>query len=111
MSEVTRMQTIYIVEDDANIREIETYALTKNGFLTRGFEMAVPFYQALEQVLPDLILLDIMLPDEDGMEVLKNLRTASTTRDIPVIIITAKSSEIDTVKALDGGAEGPRHRP
>ena len=99
------MQTIYIVEDDANIREIETYALTKNGFLTRGFEMAVPFYQALEQVLPDLILLDIMLPDEDGMEVLKNLRTASTTRDIPVIIITAKSSEIDTVKALDGGAD------
>lgn len=99
------MQTIYIVEDDANIREIESYALTKNGFLTRGFEMAVPFYQALEQVLPDLILLDIMLPDEDGMNVLKKLRSSSTTRDIPVIMITAKSSELDTVKALDNGAD------
>ena len=99
------MQTIYIVEDDANIREIESYALTKNGFLTKGFEMAVPFYQALEQVIPDLILLDIMLPDENGMNVLKKLRAASTTRDIPVIMITAKSSEIDTVKALDNGAD------
>ena len=99
------MQKIYIVEDDANIREIESYALTKNGFQTRGFEMAVPFYQALEEELPDLILLDIMLPDEDGMKVLEKLRTASITRDIPVIMITAKSSEIDTVKALDEGAD------
>ncbi len=99
------MQKIYIVEDDANIREIESYALTKNGFLTKGFEMAVPFYQALEEELPDLVLLDIMLPDEDGMKVLEKLRTASITRDIPVIMITAKSSEIDTVKALDSGAD------
>ncbi len=99
------MQKIYIVEDDANIREIESYALSKNGFLTKGFEMAVPFYQALEEELPDLILLDIMLPDEDGMKVLQKLRTASISRDIPVIMITAKSSEIDTVKALDNGAD------
>ncbi len=99
------MQTIYIVEDDANIREIECYALSKNGFQTKGFEMAVPFYQALEQEIPDLILLDLMLPDEDGMNVLKKLRTESVTRDIPVILITAKSSEIDTVRGLDSGAD------
>ncbi len=105
LPEVMKMQTIYIVEDDANIREIESYALSKNGFLTREFEMAVPFYQALEQETPDLVLLDIMLPDEDGMNVLKKLRTESKTRDIPVILITAKSSEIDTVRGLDSGAD------
>ena len=66
------MQQIYIVEDDTNIREIESYALSRNGFLTTGFENASAFYRALDKDLPDLILLDIMLPDEDGMSVLKH---------------------------------------
>ncbi len=99
------MPLIYIVEDDANIREIESYALSKNGFETSGFEKAAPFYRALEKKLPDLILLDIMLPDEDGMKILKKLRTSSITREIPIIMVTAKSSEIDTVKGLDSGAD------
>ena len=99
------MQHIYIVEDDANIREIESYALSRNGFLTTGFEKAGPFYKAMDRELPDLILLDIMLPDEDGMSILKNLRARSRSRDIPVIMVTAKTSEIDAVKGLDSGAD------
>ena len=99
------MQQIYIVEDDINIREIESYALSRNGFLTTGFENASAFYRALEKDLPDLILLDIMLPDEDGMSVLKHLRTTLLTREIPVIMVTAKTSEIDAVKGLDSGAD------
>lgn len=96
---------IYIVEDDTNILEIETYALKGNGFLIKGFDRALPFYEALTAEMPDLVLLDIMLPDEDGMKILKKLRNRQDTRRLPVIMVTAKSSEIDTVKGLDAGAD------
>ena len=96
---------IYIVEDDSNILEIESYALRGSGFFTRGFEKAQPFYQALSGEMPALVLLDIMLPDEDGMKILEKLRSKPETKDLPVILVTAKSSEIDTVKGLDAGAD------
>lgn len=99
------MQLIYIVEDDENIREIESYALESSGFKTVSFEKAQPFYDALLVKLPDLVLLDIMLPDEDGMKILQKIRRSPKTKDLPVIMVTAKSSEIDAVKGLDGGAD------
>ena len=99
------MQIIYIVEDDGNILEIETYALKSSGYEVVGFEKVEPFYETLEKQLPDLVILDIMLPDEDGLEVLKKLRAELKTQDLPVILVTARSSEIDTVKGLDSGAD------
>ena len=96
---------IYIVEDDRNIQEIELFALKNSGYQAVGFETAREFYMALDTKLPELILLDIMLPDEDGMEILRRLRAREDTRRIPVILVTAKSTEIDKVKGLDGGAD------
>ncbi len=96
---------IYIVEDDRNIQEIELFALKNSGYVAEGFETAKAFWQALEGRLPELILLDIMLEDEDGLETLRKLRMRADTRKIPVILVTAKSSEIDRVKGLDAGAD------
>lgn len=96
---------IYIVEDDRNIQEIELFALKNSGYQATGFETAKEFYKALNEKLPELILLDIMLPDEDGLSILKRLRTRADTQKIPVILVTAKSTEIDKVKGLDGGAD------
>lgn len=96
---------IYIVEDDHNIQEIELFALKNSGYQAVGFETAKEFYRALEEKLPELILLDIMLPDEDGLHILRRLRTRPDTQRIPVILVTAKGSEIDKVKGLDGGAD------
>ena len=96
---------IYIVEDDLNIQEIELFALKNSGYQAAGFETAKEFYKALSERLPELILLDIMLPDEDGMSILKRLRSRADTQKIPVIMVTAKSSELDKVKGLDGGAD------
>ena len=96
---------IYIVEDDLNIQEIELFALKNSGYQAVGFETAREFYKALDTKLPELILLDIMLPDEDGMNILRRLRTRADTQRIPVILVTAKGSEIDKVKGLDGGAD------
>ena len=96
---------IYIVEDDRNIQEIELFALKNSGYQVVGFETAREFYMALDTKLPELILLDIMLPDEDGMEILRRLRAREDTRRIPVMLVTAKSTEIDKVKGLDGGAD------
>ena len=96
---------IYIVEDDRNIQEIELFALKNSGYAAEGFEKAKTFWKAIEQKLPELILLDIMLPDEDGLEILRKLRLRTDTRKIPVILVTAKSSEIDRVKGLDAGAD------
>ncbi len=96
---------IYIVEDDRNIQEIELFALKNSGYQAVGFETAKDFYKALFEKLPELILLDIMLPDEDGLSILKSLRTRADTQKIPVILVTAKSTEIDKVKGLDGGAD------
>ncbi len=96
---------IYIVEDDRNIQEIELFAMKNSGYEAAGFETAKEFYCALDRRLPELILLDIMLPDEDGMSILCRLRARADTRHIPVILVTAKSSEIDKVKGLDSGAD------
>ena len=96
---------IYIVEDDLNIQEIELFALKNSGYQAVGFETAREFYKALDTKLPELILLDIMLPDEDGMNIQRRLRTRADTQRIPVILVTAKGSEIDKVKGLDGGAD------
>ncbi len=99
------MSLIYVVEDDSNIAEIETFALKNVGYEVESFGTAKSFYQALRKKNPDLILLDIMMPDEDGLDIIKNLRNNIMTRDIPVIMVTAKSSEIDKVKGLDAGAD------
>ena len=96
---------IYIVEDDRNIQEIELFALKNSGYTAAGFETAKAFYKAMESRLPELILLDIMLPDEDGLSILRKLRARADTQSIPVILVTAKSAEIDKVKGLDGGAD------
>ena len=96
---------IYIVEDDRNIQEIELFAMKNSGYEAEGFETAKEFYSALDKCLPELILLDIMLPDEDGMSILRRLRARADTKHIPVILVTAKSSEMDKVKGLDGGAD------
>ena len=96
---------IYIVEDDRNIQEIELFALKNSGYAAEGFETARAFWRAMEKKKPELILLDIMLEDEDGLEILRKLRMRADTRRIPVILVTAKSSEIDRVKGLDAGAD------
>ena len=96
---------IYIVEDNQEIRELEEYALRSAGYETEGFPSAPAFYSALSKAVPDLILLDIMLPGEDGLSVLRHLRSCPETRNVPVILVTAKSSELDTVKGLDLGAD------
>ena len=102
---------IYIVEDDQNIREIERYALMNAGFATKEFEVAIDFYKELKDRTPDLILLDIMLPDEDGLEIVKKLRNNPRTSRIPVILVTAKTTELDKVKGLDIGADDYLTKP
>lgn len=99
------MSLIYIVEDDLNIREIETIALRNSGFEIKAFENSESFFNETTAAVPELIILDIMLPDADGTEVLSRLRNNYTTKKIPVIMVTAKTSEIDKVKALDSGAD------
>ena len=98
-------QMIYCVEDDMNIRELVAYALKTSGYEAIGFENAAEFYKGLKNGNPDLILLDIMLPDEDGISILKKLRARNEHKDIPVIMLTAKSTEYDKVKGLDVGAD------
>lgn len=99
------MALIYIVEDDQNIREIESYALRNSGYTTEEFSCAREFQSRLAERVPDLILLDIMLPDKDGIEVLGKIRRNPDTKKLPVIMVTAKSTEIDKVKGLDSGAD------
>ena len=99
------MPKIYIVEDDDNIRELVLYALQNADFTAQGFECSEDFELALETELPDLVLLDIMLPDEDGIAILKRLRNNNKTNTIPIIMLTAKGSEYDRVKGLDLGAD------
>ena len=96
---------IYIVEDDEEIRGIVTYALNSGGFEAKGFESGKEFFDALESALPELILLDIMLPGEDGLEILRRIRESVRTKKIPVIMLTAKNSEYDKVRGLDMGAD------
>ena len=102
---------IYIVEDEERIRELESYALEKNDFEVMSFENSVEFYKALGIRLPDLILLDIMLPGDDGLTILKKLRDNAEHKNIPVIIISAKDTELDRVKGLDLGADDYMCKP
>ena len=99
------MALIYIVEDDTNIREIESFALKNSGYQTQDFGNAKEFYRAVKEKKPDLALLDIMLPDEDGMEILQKLRKNPETKRLPIIMVTAKATELDRVKGLDLGAD------
>ncbi len=96
---------IYIVEDDENIREIEAFAMKNSGYDTECFESSTNFYKAITKAVPDLILLDIMLPGNDGLTILKKLRDDAETANIPVIIISAKTTELDRVRGLDLGAD------
>lgn len=99
------MSLVYYVEDDASIRGAVLYALNSTGFEAEGFEDGESFFEAVSQQLPDIVLLDIMLPGIDGLEVLKCLRADRKTADIPVILITAKGSEFEKVIGLDSGAD------
>lgn len=96
---------IFLVEDDENIRELVVYALKSAGFEARGFSSAKEFYKELDKEIPQLLLLDIMLPDEDGISILKKLRNNGRLKNIPVIMLTAKSTEYDKVVGLDSGAD------
>ena len=96
---------IYIVEDDAAIRELEQYALQSSGYEVQSFETSEPFWQAMRTEAPELVILDVMLPGEDGFSILKKLRNTPSLRRLPIIMVTAKSSELDTVRGLDCGAD------
>ena len=96
---------IYIVEDDPNIREIESYALKNSGFDTAEFDCGQAFFAACEGRTPELVILDVMLPEEDGLSILRRMRQRSDLRRVPVIMVTAKATELDAVKGLDSGAD------
>ncbi len=102
---------IFIVEDDENIREMESYALKNSGYDVRGFADGVALFAALEEELPRLILLDIMLPGEDGLALLRKLRSDDRTRKIPIMMVTAKTTELDKVRGLDMGADDYLAKP
>ena len=99
------MPLIYCVEDDESIRELVSYALRGQGYKVGGVGEAAELYEALQKNVPDLLLLAIMLPGEDGLTILKKIRASSKLQNIPVIIMTAKTSEFDVVKGLDLGAD------
>ncbi len=105
------MALIYIVEDDGNILEIEEYALRNAGYQVEGFGCAADFWRRIGTHRPDLILLDIMLPDEDGMTMVGKLKRKQETLMLPIILVTAKTSEIDKVKGLDIGADDYMTKP
>lgn len=102
---------IHYVEDDANIRDLAIYALAQAGFEAKGFPDGRAFFQACAQEPPELVLLDIMLPGEDGLSILAELRARSATRHIPVMMLTAKGTEFDKVSALDAGADDYLAKP
>ena len=105
------MATIFCVEDDAGIREIEIYTLKSTGFTARGFADGAAFFETLAKEKPSLVILDVMLPGEDGVEILKRLKAAPATCDIPVIMATAKGMEYDRVQSLDLGADDYLTKP
>ena len=96
---------VYVVEDDENMSDLECYTLTNNGYEVKPLYTAKEFEQELKKRIPDMIILDIMLPDENGIRKLVKLRQAESTRDIPVMMVTARSSEVEKVKCLDAGAD------
>lgn len=103
--------TVFIVEDDASIRELESYALKSADFEVETFETGRNFFAKMESKLPDLVILDIMLPGEDGLQILKTIRTTPRFSKLPVIMVTAKTGEIDAVKGLDAGADDYMTKP
>lgn len=105
------MATIYIVEDDVNIREIERYALKNSGYQVEELECGADLFKRLESKVPALILLDIMLPNEDGLDILTKIRADKNTAKVPIIMVTAKTSELDKVKGLDLGADDYISKP
>lgn len=105
------MALIYIIEDDDNIREIEEFALMNAGHKVLGFKCAKDFYKKMEEVTPDLCLVDIMLPDENGNEIVRKLRGSSSTKKLPIIMVTAKTSELDLVKGIEDGADDYIKKP
>ena len=102
---------IYLVEDDDNIRKLVSYALTKEGYDVKGFAVPSEFWNETKTEIPDLVMLDIMLPQEDGLSILKKLRTKHETEDLPIIMLTAKDSELDKVTGLDLGADDYISKP
>ena len=105
------MALIYIVEDDDSIREIEEFALMNAGHKVLGFPCAKDFYKKLDEVIPDLCLVDVMLPDESGNEIVKKLRANFMTTKLPIIMVTAKTSELDLVKGIEDGADDYIKKP
>lgn len=105
------MALIYIIEDDDSIREIEEFALMNAGHKVLGFNCAKDFYKKTEEVIPDLCLVDIMLPDESGNEIVRKIRRNPDTKKLPVIMITAKTSELDLVKGIEDGADDYIKKP
>ena len=102
---------IFVVEDDHGVRELELYALRQSGYEAEGFETPAAFRQALEKAVPDCVLLDVMLPGEDGLSLLRFLRRDARTRRVPVILVTARDAEMDKVKGLDCGADDYLTKP
>ena len=96
---------IWIVDDDSTIRDIEVYTLNTTGFEAKGFPGGVPMFEALKTETPELIVLDIMMPGDDGITILKKLRSNPSTKDIPIIMATAKGTEMDVITGLDTGAD------
>ncbi len=105
------MALIYLVEDDSDIRELETYALQNSDLEVQSFTESTELYEAIGRRIPDLVLLDIMLPGEDGMSILKHLRADSETQTVPIIMVTAKTTESDRVSGLDTGADDYISKP
>ena len=105
------MALIYIVEDDESIREIESIALKNSNYIVSAFENAKELYKKLDELVPDLILLDVMLPYESGYDIVRKLRKRPATQDIPIIMVTAKTTEMDMIKGLDGGADDYIKKP
>lgn len=102
---------IYILEDDASIRKLVIYTLNSQGMEAEGFERPSSFWNAMETKVPDLVLLDIMLPEEDGLQILRRLRGMPATKKLPVIMLTAKGTEYDKVLGLDEGADDYLAKP
>lgn len=102
---------IHVVEDDAGVRELELYALRQAGFEAEGFAEPSAFREALKTTLPDAVILDVMLPGEDGISILRSLRRETRTRRLPVILVTARDAEMDKVRGLDEGADDYLTKP
>ena len=102
---------IHVVEDDAGVRELELYALRQAGFEAEGFAEPSAFREALKTTLPDAVILDVMLPGEDGISILRSLRREARTKRLPVILVTARDAEMDKVRGLDEGADDYLTKP